>query len=227
MNTRILVLAALVGAMPACALADISFYAGAGIGGSRVEEDVNITLEAVGSSASPVAVDKFEGTDLGYRVFGGVRFWRFLGIEAGYVNLGEPDSEVTLSIPVEPGVTPVQTDVALKLTDEIDGMEIYLVGFLPFSDKWEAFAKVGMIDWDSEFTVRNAFADTYPVVPGQIPEVLPPSSVEDTDGTDLAGGIGVNYRAGEHFTLRGEGTWYDIDDTEKAWLLGFSLIYDF
>ncbi len=227
MSMKEITLLALAAAVPVSAIADIRFYAGAGVGGTRVEEDLNITLQAEGSSEPPATLNKFEGTDVGFRLFGGVRFWRFLGVEIGYVDLGKPDSSLELQIPVEDGVTAVETDVALRLTDEIDGLEAYAVAAFPFTEKWEAFAKIGVIDWDSTITIRNAFADVYTPVPGQIPVVNPPSSVTDTDGTDLAGGLGVNYKASEHLTLRGEGTWYDIDDTEKVWLLGFNLVYNF
>ena len=241
-HTKAIILAMLA-AGPASALADISFYAGFGAGGSRLEEDLNITLTAFDYQGPPgqevltpiasSSLDKFKGTDVGYRVFAGVKFWRFLGIEAGYVSLGEPDESLGVIIPPDAPLRP-EIAAALKLTDEIDGIEAYAVGYLPFSDKWEAFAKLGVIDWDSTFKTRNAFSDVYPPSPppsqggqNQIPTVTPPSSTVDTDGTDLAGGIGLNYKAAEHMTIRGEGTWYDIENTELAWLLNFSLIYDF
>jgi OOP family OmpA-OmpF porin len=230
-----MLLAAIVLA-PIPALADIGWYLGAGAGGTRLEEDLDLTLTASEYDSNgvltPIAsetMDKFNGTDVGFRVFGGIRFGRFFGIEAGYVDLGEPDDDIPLNIPGN--TNRPTTDVELKLTDEIDGWEIFALGAFPFADRWEAFAKLGVLNWDSDFKAKNAFADTFPASPPNtpqfIPTVTPESFSESDDGTDLAGGLGFNYQATEHMVLRGEGTWYDIDDTEKVWLLGFSVIINY
>jgi OOP family OmpA-OmpF porin len=188
---------------------------------------------------TPIAsasVDKYEGTDVGFRVFGGIRIGRFFGIEAGYVDLGEPEDQIELNIPQSPPPPAAfqrpETDVELVLTDEIDGWEIFALGALPLSERWEAFAKLGVIAWDNDFKTQNAFADQFPPSPPNapfpaVPTLTPPSSTVSDDGTDLAGGVGFNYQATEHMVLRGEGTWYDIDDTEQVWLLGFNVIISY
>lgn len=242
---------------------DISWYVGAGAGGTRLEEDLNLSASAFeydGTSFIPLvdrvgspdpsqpdynprygnavqkALDKFKGTDLGFRTFAGLRFGRFFGLEAGYVDLGEPDDEIELNIPGKSGPNPSpllcddcrpETDVAVVLTDDIDGWDLYALGAFPLNDNWEVFAKLGVLFWDSNFTIKNATADTLPPtesLPPRIPRIDPQSSSLSDDGNDLAGGFGFNYRATEHMTLRGEGTWYDIKNTEQAWLLGFSVI---
>lgn len=232
-KTLLLVAAALA---PTIALADFSWYVGAGAGGTRFEQDLNVPPLTgsiyQGNVLTPIAsaeVDKFNGTDMGFRVFGGLRFGRFFGIEGGYVDLGEPDDETNLSIPGD--ASRPTTDVSLVITDETDGWELYAVGFLPINDRWEAFAKLGILNWDSDFKVVNSFADTFPPSPPNstpfIPTVTPESFTASDDGTDLAGGFGVNYKASEHMTLRGEATWYDIDNTEQVWMIGFNVILNY
>ncbi len=219
--------------VPAAALADLGWYVGAGAGGTRLEEDLNVTFsasdcDAGGSSCTLLAskrLDKFEGTDLGFRVFGGLRFGRFFGIEVGYVDLGEPEDEVSLEVP--PGGVAPETDIQLVLTDDIDGFEAFGLAAFPLSDKWEVFGKLGVIAWDSDFTFKNAFSEVFPPTPGVIPTVEPQSSTVSDDGTDLAGGLGFNYQATEHMVLRGEGTWYDIENVEQLWMLGFSVIISY
>ncbi len=255
---------------PATALADVSFYFGGGSGGVRVEENLNLTFAAfeydggvlipvfdrVGSGdpaagnfnprfGQPVSesMDKFKGTDLGYRVFGGVRFWRFFGIEAGYVNLGQPRDQIELNVPNFSGpddpneelgyrlrcanCRPV-TDLALEVEDEIDGWELYALGALPISERWEAFAKIGVVAWDSTISVKNPYDETFDPSPPDSepfkPTTTPSSFESDTDGTDLAGGLGFNYRISDRITLRGEGTWYAIEDIDLSWLLAANLI---
>ncbi|CAG0943124.1 hypothetical protein GPROT2_02017 [Gammaproteobacteria bacterium] len=241
---------AILALLPMTAVADVSWYVGGGVGGAKLEEDVDVAIGAFVNDGSggltpltcqqpagniygctpgqPVEkrLGKFRGSDLGYRLFGGVRFGRYFGIEAGYVDLGEPEDSLDLAIP--PSATSPETDVALKLSDEIHGIDAYLVGALPLGERWEVIAKLGMISWDSTFKARNAYGETFPNTgTATLPTVLPSSFSVGTDGTDLAGAIGFNYKASEHMTLRAEGSWYDIEDTEQAWLLGGFVIYTF
>jgi opacity protein-like surface antigen len=102
--------------------------------------------------------------------------------------------------------------------------------------------------WDLEFSASDTYAELLQPTPGQqnIPKICttlsasgPPQGTPDPttcdkgprnfddDGTDLAWGLGVDFKAAEHMTLRAEGTWFDIEDTDKAWLIGFDVIYNF
>lgn len=266
MKKSVALLLSLAAIAPLCAQAEISYYGGFGAGGSRVEEDLNVTFAAFeydGQVLVPVfdrtfspatnpnygqpvskKLDKFNGTDLGYRVFAGVRFGQYIGIEGGYVNLGKPEDDVQITIPSRSGPSDDRilcdacrptTDILLGLEDNFYGWDLFVVGTLPITDRWEAFAKIGGFAWDSEFTAKNGFADQFPPSPPAgpggvpdgvpyIPTTTPTSFTEKTDGTDLAGGIGVNYLVSDRLTLRGEGTWYDIEGTEQVWLLGFNII---
>jgi opacity protein-like surface antigen len=235
-------------------LTDISWYAGIGAGGTRVKGDYGVTFSAFeyqGETLIPVisqpdgtvataTLFNPSGTDLGYRAFGGVRFGQYLGIEAGYVNLGEPEDELPLHIPAVSGPSEdeilcancrPETDILLRITDEIDGIDVYLVGTYPVFEHWEAFIKAGVISWDSTLTLKNDFAATYPPTPPGgppfVPTTLPTTERIKTDGTDFAGGAGFNYKVSERLTLRGEGTWYDIEGTDLAYLLGFNVIITF
>lgn len=259
------------GLLPLAATADdISFYGGIGVGGSRIEQDANLTVtawqyEPPAPSTSFVEVssatlDTFEGTDLGVRLFGGVRLGPYLAIEAGYVDLGEQDDYQDLNIPayfVSGSTQPSrpETDVSVKMSNEIDGWEVYALGFLPLAERWEGFVKLGLIKWDSKVDIKNQYAETFPPSGPNasfpaIPQVTPPSSKQDFDGVDLAGGIGVNYKASENMILRVEGTWYAldldgigpsystidgtdrgpayvIDDTKQSYLISFDVIIPF
>jgi opacity protein-like surface antigen len=254
--------------LPITAVADISWYFGAGAGGTRLEEDINGSASALewngtafvplidltGSSnpafgdynprfgqAVEETLDKFEGTDVGFRVFGGVRIGQYFGIEVGYVDLGEPEDQLSIIVPrnspfcqgTSTNPCRPETDAEIVFTDEIDGFEAFLLGAFPFAERWEAFAKIGVIMWDSDLRVRNNFNDTFPPttyppeapIDARIPLIQgPPFSTASDDGTDLAGGFGVNYKVTERMSLRGEGTWYDIDNIEQAWMLGFNVI---
>ncbi len=258
MNHIKLAFAAVAACLPMAAHADITWYGGFGAGGARLEQDLNLTYSAFEYNGDDVLVpvvnavqgspdlgkvssarlDKFNGTDLGYRVFGGVMFLPWLGLEAGYVSLGASEDEIELNIPGTSGPNPLDpicnacrpnTDVLLSLEDEIDGWDAYVVGALPINDVVTLFAKVGAINWNSDFSAKNGFRETFPPSGPDsqqpvIPTTEPESFKTDEDGTDLAGGLGVDLTIVEGIKVRLEGTWYDIEKTEQAWLLGVNLM---
>ena len=120
-----------VAAVPAAA-ADNGFYVGASIGGSSIE---------VTDFDDDFGDLDFSDGDFAYKLFAGYRFMSFLGVEAGYVDLGSPSDAVGHDIDVEIGV---------------DGWDAFAVGFLPIGPV-DVFAKLGLISWDAN--IRAAFED--------------------------------------------------------------------
>ena len=107
------------------ALAGGPFYAGAAIGNSSVKVD-----DPAGN---------FDGSDMGYKVYGGYRFMKFFGVEGSYVSFGEPDDEVG------------GTDVSIEAT----GWDAFAVGVFPIGKRFEVFGKLGFIFWDSDVDVSG------------------------------------------------------------------------
>lgn len=128
-NTLCLVAILAVAAIPATA-ADNGFYLGASIGGSSIK--VSEFDEELGTL-------DFSGGDFAYKLFAGYRFMSFLGVEAGYVDLGSPNDSVGDDINARIGV---------------DGWDAFAVGFLPIGPV-DVFAKLGLISWDAD--IRAAF----------------------------------------------------------------------
>jgi OOP family OmpA-OmpF porin len=96
-------------------------YIGGSIGQSAyVEEDV------IGS-------EDFEGTDVGWKIFGGYRFSRYLGVDLGYYDLGTPDDTIA-------GI-----DTEIELT----GWNLSAVGTLPLG-RFEFFGRLGLFSWDAD-----------------------------------------------------------------------------
>ena len=118
-----------VAAIPAAA-ADNGLYVGASIGGSSIK--VSEFDEELGEL-------NFSGGDFAYKLFAGYRFMSFLGVEAGYVDLGSPNDSVGDDINARIGV---------------DGWDAFAVGFLPIGPV-DVFAKLGLVSWDAN--IRAAF----------------------------------------------------------------------
>lgn len=91
---------------------DAGFYVGAGIGDFSVE------------------VDGFDGSDTGYKVFGGYQFMRFFAVELEYIDGGT----------VEDG----------GLEIDVSGFNLSAMGILPVGERFSLFAKLGMIAWDAD-----------------------------------------------------------------------------
>jgi opacity protein-like surface antigen len=105
------------------AATDNGFYLGLGLGQSTVDADID------GGEGGL----SFDGNDLGYKVFAG---WNFailelvtLGVEAGYVDFGEPDDD--------------GNDV------EANGFDAFGVAGVQLGPV-QVFGKLGMIAWDAD-----------------------------------------------------------------------------
>jgi hypothetical protein len=133
MKKSILCLMAILAAVaiPAAA-ADNGLYIGASIGGSSIE---------VSDFDDELGNPNFSDGDFAYKLFAGYRLMSFLGVEAGYVDLGSPSDAVGDDINVKIGV---------------DGWDAFAVGYLPIGPV-DLFAKVGLISWDAD--IRAAFED--------------------------------------------------------------------
>lgn len=107
-------------------------YVGASIGQSAyVEENV------LGS-------EDFEGTDFGWKIFGGYRFSRYFGIDVGYYDLGEPDDTIS----------------GINAKVELTGWNFSGVGVLPLG-RFEFFGRLGLFAWDGKATASvGSFSDT-------------------------------------------------------------------
>jgi OOP family OmpA-OmpF porin len=97
---------------------DTGIYVGAGIGDFGVD------------------VGGFDGSDTGFKVFGGYRFIKYFAAELEYLDGGTVE------------------DGGLEL--DVSGFNVSAVGILPVGGNFDVFAKLGMIFWDAD---TNGFGD--------------------------------------------------------------------
>ena len=91
---------------------DAGFYVGAGVGEFGLE------------------IDGFDDSDTAFKVFGGYRFIRYLGVELEYIDGGTAE------------------DFGLEV--DVSGFNLSLMGILPAGENLDLFAKLGMIAWDAD-----------------------------------------------------------------------------
>lgn len=131
---KAIVLAAALFALPVlpAVAADNGFYLGASVG------QANLKIDDLTNDVFPD--DDFSGDDLAFKLIAGMRPLDWLGVEAAYVNFGEPEDTV----------------VGTKLKADGDGISAFAVGFLA-TGPVDLFAKVGLISWDSK--ISGSFDD--------------------------------------------------------------------
>ena len=132
------------------------------------------------SDTGGLTVTSCDDSDTSFRIFGGARITPNVGIEAAYVNLGTYTGSVS-------GFGP-----AVRVETELTGFTVQGVGMVPFGNEFSLMGRVGMIFWDLNVT---------PSVPGAS------ASVGD-DGTDIALGVGAQYKFARNFGLRADVDFY-------------------
>jgi OOP family OmpA-OmpF porin len=98
-------------------------YIGASIGSATYEEDLDDVAPGL----------QFEESDTGWKVFGGYRFMRYIGVDLAYTDLGKPEDNL----------------LGVDASIEIDGWNLSGVGYLPLG-RWEFFGGLGVFFWDGE-----------------------------------------------------------------------------
>lgn len=173
----------LAAALPATALADFSFYLGVGGGGARVDrDDINLDYKVVTNNLFPgtpapndpfISVSDPQGSDFSWKIFGGVRYGANLGLELGYIDMGEADDGFDYVIPAIGGLRPrPETDRQIDVVTEIDGVTASLIGFLPVGERFELFGKAGVIRWDRKTQVLHRTLEFTPVQQPFVPDTL-------------------------------------------------------
>ena len=164
----------LVAASPAGA-ADRGFYAGAGIGQMNTEVDDVLGLNY-----------DFDEDDVGFKVFGGYRFFPWLSAEGAYLDGGSPSIKESRG-----GET-------LRLGIDVWSLVASAVFALPVGERFELFVKPGIAYWDAEtrldFSSPN-FSDSFR---------------EDDNGSAFFLGAGAGFDVTDNFGLRLEYEWFEV-----------------
>lgn len=185
--------------------ADSGFYVGAGVGQATLEVD-----DVLDSGFD------FDENDLGFKVFGGYRFFPWLSVEGIYLNGGKPE------------VSASEGPASASLEIEVQSLIAAAVFSLPVGDRFELFIKPGVAFWDS--STRGRYSE---------PGYTESFDVDDNGSAFfLGGGAAVNFT--DNLAARLEYEWFeaapewDSDNDEfvtevdaTAGFLSLSLVYAF
>lgn len=158
------------------------FYLGAGVGQARPNIDApRLGGQALAGRELTITGTSHDARDTAYKVFGGYQLNRYFGIEGGYVRLGHFSYQATTS-------PAGQLDGRLRVT----GLNLDLVGSLPFSDSFSGLARVGYqkartrADWASSGAVTGA------------------NGLARSNMSEPRYGVGLQYAVTPQFLLRAE-----------------------
>lgn len=132
------------------------------------------------SDTSGLVIASCDDKDRTFKVFGGYRFTRNVGVEAAYVDLGKYHATGS--------VTGVPFDVNTELT----GVTVQAVGIVPFGNEFSLMGRIGAIFWDlnNSGTVGNFRGGS------------------GDSGADVAMGIGAQYKFARNFGIRADLDYY-------------------
>jgi hypothetical protein len=150
-----------------------------------------------GITQTNVEIDEIDldEDDNGFKALVGFRPLDWLAVEANYVDFGQ----VSIGDPA-----------IAEFEFEAKGIDAFVVGLLDFTVV-DLFAKVGVVSWDADLTLRDTG--------GVIDEA-------SEDGTDLAYGVGVQARFGS-LGARLEAERFDIEDTDAFDVYSLSVFWTF
>lgn len=192
----------------AVAADDAGWYVGGNVGQSLADIDaerIKSGLQAGGLTTTRFHEDERNN---GFKLFGGYQFNRYLALEGGYFDLGE--------FSYDADTVPAGT-VSGKL--DLRGVNLDLVGLLPFTDKFSAFARAGV----THARTRDRFGAT------GLASVQNPDRSENNTGFKF--GVGVQYALFPSVGLRLEAERYRIDDAIGSKgdidLMSIGLLYRF
>lgn len=168
---------------------DLGWYGGANVGQSRATiDDQRITGGLLsGGFATNSIIDRER--DTGYKIFGGYQFNRNFAVEGGYFDLGK--------FGFTANTTPAGT---LDGNIRLRGLNLDLVGILPITEKFSAFARAGV----NYAEARDSFSGT-----GAVNVLNPNPTKRDTN---YKVGVGLQYAFTEALAMRLEAERYRIND---------------
>ncbi|NNM51005.1 MAG: OmpA family protein [Pseudomonadales bacterium] len=195
-------------AIPLARADDNGWYIGGNVGQSRARIDnTRITNGLLGSGFSTTAISN-ENRDAAFKLLGGYQFNPYVALEGGYYDLGRFGFNAN-TLPAGD----------LNGHIRVKGVNLDAVGFLPFTNKFSAFGRVGLNYADA----RDAFQGTGLV------NVNDPNPSKSALNYKL--GVGLQYAFVKSLDMRIEAERYRFNDAVgnrgDVDLLSVGLVYRF
>ncbi|MDQ7008270.1 MAG: outer membrane beta-barrel protein [Acidobacteriota bacterium] len=190
--------------VPAAALAQDGPICHVGVGVGSVSNDDFVDANDDGSLSNINS----DTSDTGWQVMFGYRFNPNFALEGSYTDLGETGFTAVS----ESGDSWAEGAVGTRF--ESDGWMVSALGFLPVSERWTLFARLGILGWETTETFTEPSG----------------TSVDRNSGTDAVYGVGAEYDPGNRndIVLRAEvGKTKVDDDGDSVTAVTAAVLYEF
>jgi OOP family OmpA-OmpF porin len=171
--------------------AESGWYGGLGVGQSIAGIHHERIANQLGVPVTSITFDD-DDRDIGFKLFAGRKFNKNFAVEGGYFNLG--DFGFTASYP---------TDNSFTGNMKLQGLNVDAVGILPFSEKFSAFGRVGLIYNEG----KDRFTGTGDGIAIAAADPNPKKSQANTKY-----GVGLQYDFTRALSMRGEWERYRVND---------------
>lgn len=171
------------GLVAACFLAtdlqaqESGIYFGGALGLTNLDEHGTGFAESLDLAGASYTLD-IDDNDMGWKFFAGYQFNRNVGVEIGYTDLGSADLDYVVTSPA---------DVTGSASSDISGFTADVVLAWPLADRFDVFAKAGLVFWDADLKANVTSVGDFS---------------GDDDGTDIKFGLGARYAFTDQMSLR-------------------------
>jgi len=172
--------------------AESGWYGGLSIGQSKAWISHDRIANQLGVPVTSIAFED-EDSDVGYKLLGGYKFNKNFAVEGGYFNLGEFGFTASYA--------PASTFTG---NIKLQGLNLDAVGILPFTEKFSAFGRVGLIYSEG----KDGFTGTGA---GTAVAAADPNPKESE--ANYKYGVGLQYDLTRALSLRGEWERYRVNDS--------------
>ncbi|MDP1831852.1 MAG: OmpA family protein [Geothrix sp.] len=180
-------------ASPFAMAQESGWYVGANVGQSRAKIDDQGIINGLLAGGLTTTSISDRDSNLGYKLFGGYQMNKYFALEGGYFDLGK----FGFTAATLPAGT-LNGDIKLK------GLNFDLVFSLPFTERFSAFARAGVIHAEA----KDSFTGT-----GAVTVLNPTPSKRDTN---YKFGVGLQYDFTRSFGVRAEVERYRINDAVNS-----------
>ena len=206
--TRILLSGAVALACAMPVSANSGFYVGALAGSSNVDvkradwDAAALDLFGTGGTLTSSSLDK---SDTAFGAVVGYQFMKNFAIEASYLDLGNVKASAAGTILLGDGTLAATLHGDFKT----DGPAVAVVGVLPFSQGWQADARVGIYYGDTKIKLSGEASGA-----GGSATLGPTSDSQSR--SSFMGGLGVGYSFNDNFSLRLDYLYFDKVGIKKS-----------
>jgi len=153
-----------------------------------------------------------DDSDTAYSVGFGYEFNKYIAVEAGWLDIGKTSASASGTLTGTLYGKPYTATGTLTGEAETDGFYLGPIVSLPITEKFKAYAKIGVYFWDTDIEASASGTITYDgtIYAGN-------AKVQQSEsGEDLYFGIGASYDIINNFTVRADWTRYEVmnDDVD-------------